>query len=444
MELDRTDHPTAVNSSISRRRALQLFGGAAAVVPAISALAACGSGGSGGGSASLSLIYLGDATQQKAFEQLFAAFNKTHPTIKIAARGIAAGDWATFASTVSTQIAGGKVPDIIDVATEGQGLLASKGLLEPLDPYIAKDQQVVDDYFGDADPKFKEMTTKYGSVGGKTYFIPGGYNPVLMYCNTDVFAKAGVDLPASDWTWDEFMQAGMRIKSKTGAFLLSLGYSFPFVDIMPWLLTNGASTLNADWNTSTLDSAAAVESATFVKSLLDSDLSPKPGGAFDAAAQMAKGKLATLGGGRWPTLDMRRLGLVDKVRIVNWPTKTQQGSPIGWDGWPILKASKNKDAAWTFLKWMMSKEASEFYAQIGGTNVPARESVADSPAFLSDAPQGTDLIAKAMSYGTAIPSPNQGALTQAAITKGWQAAITGTMPVADALSQANKTLSTLL
>ncbi|NGN69570.1 sugar ABC transporter substrate-binding protein [Streptomyces sp. A7024] len=420
---------------------------AAAAVPAASALAACGdSGGSGGGAATgeLSLVYLGDATQQKSFNALFEQFNQVHPKIQIKARGIAAKDWATFANTVSTQIAGGKVPDIVQVATEGQRLFASKGLLLPLDPYLKRDKKAVDAYFADVDPKLKRWTEKYGSTDGRTYYVPGGYNTVCLYLNTDLFKKAGVDLPGDEWTWEDFRRAGLQIKEKTGAFMLPVNYVNPFLDLMPWLLTNGTSTLNAAWDKGTFDSPEAAEAATFVKSLIDDGLSPKPGGTFDGPSQYAKGKLAALAGGRWTTVDMRRIKMVGKTHIVSWPVHKGHGSPVGWDGWPILKASKKKDAAWTFLKWLMTKDASDFYAKIGGTTVPARKSVAASASFTTDAPKGTEELPKAITYGTPIPSPNQGAQVQAAIMKGWQAAITGTKPVAEALTAANTELSGLL
>jgi multiple sugar transport system substrate-binding protein len=438
-------------NTVSRRGMLQMMGVAAAAIPSASLLAACGgaSGGSNGnGTGTLNLAYLGDASQQAAFNALFAAFNKSHPGIKIKANGIAAGDWGTFASTISTQLAGGKSYDIIDVATEGQLLMSSKGVLAPLDSFIAKDRSIVDTYYAGIDPHLREWTKKYGSPDGKTYFIPGGYNSMVLYCNTDVFAKAGVDLPDSDWTWDEFKAAGTQIKQRTGAYLTAIGDgTFPFGDIMPWLLTNGASTLNADWTQPTFNSPAAIEAATFVKGLLDAGLAPKLSGStnsYDAPGQLAQGKLASLGGGRWPTVDMRRLKLVEKVRILNWPTKAGKGSPIGWDGWPILRASKNKDAAWTFIKWLMSKEASEFYATTGGTNVPALNSVAESSAFLTNAPKGSQLLPAAVGYGTPIPSPKQGAATQKVISTGWKNALTGLKPVPDALNEANEALRPLL
>jgi multiple sugar transport system substrate-binding protein len=432
-------------TSLSRRGVLRIAG-AAALAPAAATLAACGSsGGKGNGTGTLSLAYLGDSSQQAAFKALFAAFNKAHPKITINSTGIAAGDWATFASTISTQLAGGKKYDIVDVATEGALLMSSKGVLEPLDDYIKQDKATVDAYYAGIDPHLRQWTQKYGSPDGKTYFIPGGYNGMVLYCNTDVFDKAGVDLPESDWTWDEFKAAGKKVKEKTGAYLIALGDgSFPFGDILPWLLTNGASTLNADWTKPTFATPQAIEAATFVKSLLDEGLAPKLGGSFDAAAQLAKGRLATLGGGRWPTLDVRRLKLVSKVRILDWPTKTRKGSPIGWDGWPILRASENKDAAWTFLKWLMSKDAGVFYAKVGGTNIPALNSVAASTAFTDNAPAGTDLLPATVGYGTPIPSPKQGADMQRIISSGWKSALTGLKPVAQALTSANQQLGSLV
>jgi multiple sugar transport system substrate-binding protein len=424
---------------------LRAAAAATASLPLASALSSCLSlEVEGSPHGPLDVLYMGDATQQEAFNQLFDAFQRAHPDIEVRARGLAARDWGTFASTVSTQIAGGQVPDVVQVATEGQRLFAAKGLMEPLDAYIARDRALVDAYFADVDPRLREWTETYGSTDGKTYYIPGGYNTAVLYCNTEVFDQAGVDLPTDEWTWEEFREAGLEIKERTGAFLIPLGFGFPFVDIMPWLLTNGASTLNDAWDEGTFASEAAVEAATFVKGLIDDGLSPQPGGAYDAMGQFNNNALATLGGGRWPTLDVRRLEMLDRVRIVSWPVNAGHGSPVGWDGWPILKASKKKEKAWTLLTWLMSREASVFYATTGGTTVPARNSVATGAPFLDDAPPGSEALPEAVTYGTPIPSPERGGEVQNAVTQGWQAAITGTKPVREALESANETLGGLL
>lgn len=430
--------------TLSRRTFLRAAASAAAV-PAGMSLAGCG-GGSGGGSeeGTLSFVYMGDAEQQDQFKKLFAEFNKAHPEITLKAQGIPSGNWATFANTVSTRIAGGQVPDIVQIATEGQRIFASKGLLEPLDEFIASDQDVVDDYFADIDPNLVEWNTRYASHDGQTYYMPGGFNTMCLYVNTEIFAEAGVDIPAEGtWSWDDFAAAGEQIKARTGAFLVPAASGY-FTDVMPWLTTNGTSPLNADWTEATLDTPEAAEAASFVRDLVEAGLAPEPGGQFDAATQMKQGKLATLGGGRWPVIDLRRLELVDTTMVLPWPTKAGNGSPIGWDAWPIMKASKNKEDAWTFLKFLISKDAATFFATLGGTIVPARRSVAASPDFLDNAPAHSERLSEAVSYATPIPSPDRGAESQQAIEEAWLKVLSGNGEPQDTLAAANEKLDGFL
>ncbi|NUR07915.1 MAG: sugar ABC transporter substrate-binding protein [Nocardioidaceae bacterium] len=425
------------------RRTLLKGLGVAAATPALAACSGGGGGAASEGSNTITMMYNGDATQQKAFKALFAEFGKVNSKIKLVAQGIPAASWAAFSNTVATRIAGGQVPDIIQIATEGQRLFASKGLLTPLEPFIEKDRALVDGYLADIDPNLKKWNTEYASPDGKTYYMPGGYNTMALYAREDLFEKAGVDLPDKDWTWDDFRAAGERIKSKTGAFLVPAASGY-FTDVMPWLTTNGASTFDEQWATPTFDSPEAVEAAEFVRGLVEDGLAPKPGGTYDAPTQMKQGKLATLGGGRWPTLNMRDLDMVDAVRIVDWPTKTQNGSPVGWDAWPITKASKNKEAAWEFIKFLISKDAGRFYAESGGTIVPARRSVAGSSAFTDDAPAGSLLLREAISYATPIPSPDRGAECQKVIEEAWLTIVSGNGAAADVLGSANDKLAALV
>ena len=441
--------PSSPSSAASlHRRTLLRAGSLAALVPVLGSLAACGGGGGGGdagdGTGELSLIYMGDATQQETFQALFDEFQTQHPDITLNANGIASGDWATFGNTVSTRIAGGEKADIISVATEGQRLMSSKGLFEPLDELIARDSDVTDEFYENVSTSLAEWLDTYGSPDDSTYFVPGGYNTVVMYANREVFEAAGVELPDTDWTWDEFRSIAETVKEETGAYITTAGAGFPFGQILPWLFTNGASTLSEDWATATFDSPEAIEAAEFVKALVDDELVPQPGGEFDGATQYERGSLATLTGGRYTLPDVRRLEMVDQTKILNFPNNAGPGTPVGWDGWAIFKASENKEAAWTFLKWLMTVEASEYYAEQGGTNVPVREDVAASSSFLDNAPEGTELIATAIDFGTPVHSPDQQAQVDTEVNKGWEAAILGNTPVEEALGSANEAIQGLL
>ena len=416
-------------------------------------VAGCSGGGGGGGgdatgtpeSGDLTFVYLGDANQQKAFNALFAVFNKKYPDIKLKAQGIPAGNWADYSNTVATRLAGGQKIDIIQVATEGQRMFASKGVLEDLGPFIKQDQALVDDYWADINPKLKQFNEEFASgPNGETLFIPGGFNTMGMYLNKKVFDAAGVPIPADgNWTWDEYFAAGKQIKEKTGAYIQAAGSGY-FIDAMPWLTTNGASTFNADWSTPTFDSAAAVESAEFARKLVEEGLSPEPGGQFDVEAAYKQGKLASLTGGRWPNLGIRNLDMVADTVVVNWPTKTGNGSPVGWDAWNISNKSENKAAAWTFIKFLMSKEAGEYFASIGGTIVPARESVAASSFFTDNAPEGSIRLSEAMSYATPIPSIDRGAEAQKVIEEAWLTIISGQGEAKTTLDAAQTKLESLV
>lgn len=402
-------------------------------------------GGGGGDSGELTFVYLGDADQQKAFNALFAEFNKKNPDIKLKAQGIPAGNWADYSNTVATRLAGGQTIDIIQVATEGQRLFASKGVLEDLGPYIAQDQQLVDDYWADISPKLKQFNEEFASgPNGEVLFIPGGFNTMVMYLNRSVFEAAGVEIPADgNWTWEEYLAAGHQIKDKTGAYIQAAGSGY-FIDAMPWLTTNGASTFNADWTVPTFNTPAAVASAEMARQLVAEGLSPEPGGQFDVEAAYKQGKLASLTGGRWPNIGIRNLDMVDETVIVNWPTKVANGSPVGWDAWNIAKNSKNKETAWTFIKFLMSKEAGEYFASIGGTIVPARESVAASSFFLDNAPEGSIRLSEAMDYATPIPSIDRGAEAQKVIEEAWLTIISGQGDAKSTLDAAQAKLESLV
>lgn len=443
--------PGLIRGPLSRRGFLGGLG-AAALIPAVGLpLAGCSNTDEGGGSSgeggkasgTVTFVYYGDAEEQKSYDKLFTKFRSEHPEITLKAQGIAANSWADFANAVSTRLAGGQPLDVVQIATEGQRIFSSKGLLEPLDEYIKRDQAAVDAYYKDTPPQLKQWLQQYSSTDGKTYYLPGGYNTMALYVSGKIFSAAGVKAPTDTWTWDEFRTIGRTIKDKTGAYLTAAGSGY-FTDVMPWLLNNGASTFNEDWTQPTFDSPQAVEALTFARSLVVDGLAPKPGGTYDAPTQMAQGKLATFGGGRWPTNDLRRLKALDGVVLVKWPAKATPGSPVGWDAWPILKGSKNKDAAWTLITYLISEGFGDTITSGGGGAVPGRISDATGEAFLKDAPKNTEVLYELLEVATPIPSPNRGAESQKAIEEAWLQGISGTKEPQAALSEANAKLQDLL
>lgn len=441
----------ARGAQLSRRGILQLAAGAGITLPMLAALAACSSSNgssstSAKGGSKLTYVFNGDATQAAVQKAQYALFIKANPKIDFVAQGVPAANWAAFSQAIATRIAGGDAPDVIDIATEGLALFRSKKLVKDLDPLIAQDKSAIDEFYADIDPAFKKIADMYGNPGSKTYFMIGGFNTVCCWANTELFQAAGVDLPGEeDWTWDDYEAAGKKIKQKTGAYL-SFGDATggQFNAIMPWLLTNGASTMNTDWTKATADSDAAIEAAEFFAMMVAKGYFTKPGGSEDQPALMAQGKVASLWAGRWQQSEFKKLNMVDKLEIVKMPKKTQNGSPIGWDTFPILTSSQNEDAAWDFVKFTTTKEYASATAKAGGNNIPARKSVAESSAFLDGAPKGSNLLYEAIQYSTAVPSPARGDLTENAVESAWGQIASGQVSAEKGMKQLNEKLQSLL
>jgi multiple sugar transport system substrate-binding protein len=429
-----------------RRKNVTRAASVAAAAALLLATAACSSGGTGsGGQVTLKFAYMGTADQQQSWNKLFAEFEKTNPNIKLEAEPVTTDNWSAYANKVATQIAGGDVPDVIQIATEGQQMFASKGVAEPLDSYIKKDQSVIDEYYKDINPNLIQWIEKYGSPDGKTYYLPGEFNTMAMWCNTDVVKAAGATLPADGqgWTWDQFEQFAKTIKANTDAYAFNAETGY-FTGVMPWVLTNGGTVLSDDWKTPTFNTPAVVDAATFAQNMVKDGYSPAPGGTFDNYAMTAQGKLACFGGGRWPIIQTRTNNMVAKTQIVPWPTKTGNGSPVGWNSYPIMKASKHKDAAWTFVKYLISKDGSSFFANLGGTIVPARESVSQADTYLANSPTGTHVLYDALQYATPISAPAQEPDIQAAIEDGWKQILSGNVTPADGAAAIQTKLESIL
>lgn len=349
------------------------------------------------------LVYGEAAENQPVFE----SFNAVYPDIELEVVGIDGASWAGFADAVTTRIAGGEQFDVVQIATEGQRLFASRGLIEPIDDLLERDAEEVEALLADFHPSLIEWCNTLSSPDGQTYFLPGEFNTMAVWYNAQVFADGGVAEPTADWTWDQFLEAATALTKPGEVYGMHVPSAY-FVGIMPWLLTNGASPLNADWTEATVNTPEAIEAATFMRQLVADKISPEPGGEFDAFQAVAKGQLAMVGGGQWPRPSFVELDVLDHIKIVPHPQKSGPGSPIGWNSYPILKSTQNREAAWALSKFYASPEAAKYLQY----QVPAQRSVAEGEEYISAGPEGIESLWAALDYATPVPGPDQGSIIQ--------------------------------
>jgi multiple sugar transport system substrate-binding protein len=322
----------------------------------------------------------------------------------------------------------------MNLATEGFRLFASKGVLEPLDNYIAKDKTEVNDFYSDMNPRTLAQFRQHSNVNGYTYFIPWGYNTMGIWYNRKTFQAGKVPEPSPDWTWDDFLEAATALSKPPQNFGMNLTIDV-FQGIEPWVFTNGGAVLNDTWTKCVINNPQAVEAVTFARNLVAKNLAPTPGGTFNEFVSLSQGHLAMMGAGIWPFNTFIANGGIQNLAIVPWPKKTQQGSPVGLAAFPIIAGSNSKDEAWEFVKYSISPsfQLNESVPIEGG--MPMRSSIATSKEFLKPLPPGAEYFNAALSYATPVVGVNNASAVEAEIDTGWQQMLTGSVSVAEGLAQ---------
>jgi multiple sugar transport system substrate-binding protein len=169
---------------------------------------------------------------------------------------------------------------------------------------------------------------------------------MLIYYNTAMFESAGIDRPADDWTWDDFLAIAQQLTTGDGGSKV-FGFAVPYFNfgLTPWFYSNDTSELNADWTASNLTDPKMVEAVTFVRDLVaEHGVSPEPKGA-DPYQLFPAGKVAMTGAGHWVVGAFRDAGFVD-FDVLPWPQRATKASVYGTAGYAIHPSSENPDLAW--------------------------------------------------------------------------------------------------
>lgn len=339
------------------------------------------------------------------WDSLIAEFSKIHPNITVRYVPTPGDSWGDYFDKLATMIAGGNPPDVSRVAIEGTRLMVSRGLAVPLDDYMKGDPEV-DEYLKDVSPKLLEAFR----VDGKTYELPFDWNNMVMYYNTKMFQKEGIQPPKKEWTKDDFLQIAQQLTKRSASGETEVfGFGFAvqyFSGTIPWMFANGTNLLSEDWTKSNLKDPRVLEALQFMQDLVwKYKVSPKPPASHaDIYSLMAAGKVAMAGGGRWPVLQMTKAGFSD-FDIQYFPKWREQVTEFGLGGVVILKSSRYPNEAWQWVKFLSSKKAHELMTKIG-QSIPARRSVAESPAMFELPPKNAKIFYESILGPNAKPVPS--------------------------------------
>ncbi|MCY3915336.1 MAG: extracellular solute-binding protein [Chloroflexi bacterium] len=328
-------------------------------------------------SANLTVYNFGGELHQGVFANAIARFNYVYPNVVVEDLYTPFPEgWGQFITQLKLRVASGLPVDIIAMAIEGTLETIANDIVLPMDDIIAADpalQAIVDDMH-------PVLHNALKGPDGQTYYFTREWNNMCIHYNPAMFEAAGLNPPADDWTWDDFLETAYALTSGEGADKV-FGFAIPYFNfgLAPWWHTNETSVLNADWTQSNLDDPKMLESVKFVHSLVhEHEVAPAVEGNWMTEVFLAE-RAAMNGAGRWPFANYIAADFYD-VDIAPWPRNRAGTTVFGSGGWAVSKTASNIPLALELIKEFSSSET-DVDSVAAGTFIPSRQSATETEAF---------------------------------------------------------------
>lgn len=297
------------------------------------------------------LRWWGGVPEANGPKQSVEAFNKINPDIQVEYIQYPNNDEGNIKLDTALQ-ADGEVDVCVSYGLARLKKRADAGALEPLDAYL-----------GGFDP-LKEYGKLDNQWDGKYWALILALQPRFVYINKKALDEAGLKLP-TDWTWDEYMDYAQKLTKGSGPtkrygafYQFGDGGSFEPVNIL-----KGGDFMYKDACTTNFEDPLYLQTLNMRLKLQNTDKSIAPLGDVTAGklqpySEFTQGKAAMLIEGSWilryikDTTNNPRDFMTTFAPMPHWKDAPNAYRPGNADDrCSIAKKSKNKEAAWQFMKW---------------------------------------------------------------------------------------------
>ena len=142
----------------------------------------------------------------KIIDDAISRFEAEHPGVKVQFEsGIMKSDYSEW---LSEQMMKDTEPDVFFVQEADFSTFAQINALKNLNDLIKED----DSFDPDA---FYSTAYEYGKYGGKQYALPIECAPNMMFVNKSILDREKIELPARDWTWNDFYRICRKVTKDT-------------------------------------------------------------------------------------------------------------------------------------------------------------------------------------------------------------------------------------
>jgi arabinogalactan oligomer/maltooligosaccharide transport system substrate-binding protein len=322
--------------------------------------------------------YRGD--EKAAFEKVVAQFNQSHPNIKVSTLAV---PYDAFADKITAAVPRGKGPDVFIYAQDRLGgWIAAGNTVEPIDFFLDPPVKT----------RFLATTMQAMTYQGNIYGLPLNFKVLTMIYNKKL-------LPTPPKTSAELAAAAKKL---TGGGRYGLAYAYSDFYYHAALMNAFGGGVFAG-RKPTLNSPANVKSMETLMKWMGQGFMPAEPSTALITSLFNEGKAAMVFSGPWFLGEIKD-GI--DFGLAPLPTVAEAGGKpmrpwITVEGVYIAAPSKNKDAAFEFVKYATDVPAAKILA-LQGRQSPANKAVYSDPQVAKD----PVLKAFRQQVENAVPMPN--------------------------------------
>lgn len=184
-------------------------------------------------SAEVRHFWWGNPERDKRTFGVIDIFNGKHSDINVNGETLGFSDYFT---KLTTQIAGGNMPDVIQ---QGYGVIfeyIERGAVVPLDDYVGKSLDV---------SNMDQSALDAGTFNGKLYAISIGANSHMAIYNTAMYEAAGISagngFDPFGYTYDDVKRIGMEVSKANDGKFGTDDNTANYQNFSDWVMQNGVS-----------------------------------------------------------------------------------------------------------------------------------------------------------------------------------------------------------
>ena len=314
----------------------------------------------------VSFMVSGGPEEFKAYENFVAAFEAANPDIDLQLRYIP--DDKEYRRRLAADFSASVPPDVMLMNYRRMADFAGAGALEPLDSYLDNSQAL-------SAADLYEPAVKAFQYAGQQWCVPQNISSLVVYYNKALFDAAGVPYPGNDWTWDDFLNAGLALTKDSDGDSVTDQYGAGidpiFYRLAPFIWQSGGELVDDAANPTqlVLDSPTALAAFQWFV-----DLQMKHHIVPDAVAEAGEfSESRFLNGTLGMFFDSRRgTPTFRTITDFDWdvapsPRGLQPASILHSDAYCMAAGSQAKEAAWRFIEYANSQSGQELMVTTGRT-----------------------------------------------------------------------------